>query len=1074
MHRHGGNFVRRTWLSSTKFCNINRVQATHLRRFNGTSKRLSAPEDESVKKPRGKRTKKTLEELPKSLLGPDGAPAAALSPWVGLPDALTRKSTSQKNSKNAALLESVEADIVSKKPPRKRKSSLVEQTTDTVRVATTPPAGLKLSESLKKDDITQDEPQALLPTTPLAREILDNLSRFPHCILLTRVGQFYESYFEQAVQVAKLLNIKLASKSWGGRRVPMAGFPILHLSKYLKVLVQDHRFFVAVCDEFLRDRKLGPKGGFDRRVNRIVTPGTLIDEPFLNPYENNYLLSIGAVEEDTPDDKMARNFGLAWMDVSTGDFYTKCVASDALRDELVRIAPREIVLNEELRGHSRIFLKEQTEDEGFFVSYVSAVLGEEVVTGPPIHSETDDLSSFKTDAGFDPAVLTGPEQAAVELLSAYLSANLFEGAPRLSSPSHEANANRMQIDSHTIKALELKETLREGGTTGSLLSVIKRTVTSGGTRLLSRWICSPSASVGEINARQSLVAFFHARPHLRADIVQALGQLEDATRILQKFLLCRGSASDLVAICATIDGWSAIKSCFELEKEMELRERGRLEDEEWASIDTITSQIDGLQGLASRIRAAVVCEDNQNSDENSVDAMEEAVDESTVPLNRTNGRSTSVTQQWTIQPYFSDALTQLHNEFAACWKARDELAARLQTEYLSPSLTLRSSSAQGYHIHIARAKRDATKIRSDPNFIPVSSSGTTCTFYLAEWSQLGNRMQELYLGISDAEKTAFENLRDDVNAHAGEIRRNSRIMDEIDIAISYANLADELKLIRPTITEDTSYHVVNGRHPTVELGLLGVGKAFIPNTVTFTEDSSLHVITGPNMAGKSTLLRQTALISILAQTGSFVPADSATIGVVDRIFSRVGAKDDLFRNRSTFMVEMLETADIIRRATSNSLVIMDEVGRGTTVEDGLAIAFATVHHMLLQNRCRTLFATHFHELADLLGYSDKHRGQGAFEGVSFFCTDVDETEDGYFTYSHRLRPGINRESHGLKAAQLAGMPDSVISVASDALKWLRGRHASVSIEDRSELQALGSSLAYDHRLIATIPTKRQL
>lgn len=221
----------------------------------------------------------------------------------------------------------------------------------------------------------------------------------------------------------------------------------------------------------------------------------------------------------------------------------------------------------------------------------------------------------------------------------------------------------------------------------------------------------------------------------------------------------------------------------------------------------------------------------------------------------------------------------------------------------------------------------------------------------------------------------------------------------------------------------TSYHVVNGRHPTVELGLLGAGRVFNPNTVSFAPDSSLHVITGPNMAGKSTLLRQTALIAILAQTGSFVPADSARIGVIDRIFSRVGAKDDLFRNRSTFMVEMLETANILRRATPNSLVsciiascyqflwilqvIMDEVGRGTTVEDGLAIAFATVHHLLSQSRCRTLFATHFHELADMLGYSEIHKGQGAFAGVSFFCTDVDETEVGEISFSQKLSSGSN-------------------------------------------------------------------
>lgn len=271
----------------------------------------------------------------------------------------------------------------------------------------------------------------------------------------------------------------------------MAGFPIAHLSKYLKVLVQDHRLFVAICDEFMRDRKVGPKGGFDRRVNRIVSPGTLIDEPFLNPYENNYLLAINAVEEggeDLEGDSMTSSFGLAWVDVSTGDFHTKCVGSDTLQDELARIAPREVVLNDQLPKRSLDFLKDQTEGEGHFVSYIAAAPSTNPIAAIPDDSGIDDLSSPQSA---DPSsfALSSSEQAAADLLSAYLAANLFEGAPQLISPSHEAVANRMQIDSHTIKALELKETMREGGTTGSLLSVIKRTVTSGGTRLLSRWIC---------------------------------------------------------------------------------------------------------------------------------------------------------------------------------------------------------------------------------------------------------------------------------------------------------------------------------------------------------------------------------------------------------------------------------------------------------------------------------------------------------------------------------------------------------------------------------------------------------
>lgn len=269
----------------------------------------------------------------------------------------------------------------------------------------------------------------------------------------------------------------------------MTGFPVIHLNKYLKILVQDHRRFVAICDEFMRDRKLGPKGGFDRRVSRIVTPGTLIDEPFLNPYENNYLLAINSIMGNSGG--MAHSFGLAWIDLSTGDFFTKSVALDALQDELARIAPREIVLNEQLQGESGRFLQQQTADEGYLVSRISVHASKDPnILTSSVNGGADDLISLAHESRAGSSIaLTAVEQSAIDLLSTFLSANLFEGAPRLASPSYEAVLDRMQIDSHTIKALELKESIREGGTTGSLLSTIKRTVTSGGTRLLTRWIC---------------------------------------------------------------------------------------------------------------------------------------------------------------------------------------------------------------------------------------------------------------------------------------------------------------------------------------------------------------------------------------------------------------------------------------------------------------------------------------------------------------------------------------------------------------------------------------------------------
>ncbi|KAI0067908.1 hypothetical protein BV25DRAFT_1911773 [Artomyces pyxidatus] len=898
------------------------------------------------------------------------------------------------------------------------------------------------------------------PRNQLATEILENLTKFPHCILLTRVGQFYESYFDQAGEVARLLNIKLTSRTWDGHRILMCGFPYMHLQKSLKTLVQQNARFVALCEEFPQSSAPGVKPTFDRRVVRVITPGTLIDEPFLNQYENNYLLSVGST--NVPEDLEASSatpVGLAWIDVSTGEFFTKDSSYENLRDDIVRIGPREIVLSKELADRPNHPIRMAILEEDTVSSYISPSTTSHTIQltdSVARASSSDNVTSVGEDVPIKRLVFSDHETAAIDLLTTYLHANLLEHMPRLSLPSREGAEKRMQIDSHTIRALEIKEGMREGGVTGSLLSVVKRTVTNSGTRLLARWLCSPSTSLSEVNARQSLVAFFYARPHLRDDLVEHLQRIDDATRIVQKFLVGRGDASDLSAISSTISIWSSIKNRIELERTMEEREKGTIVPEDWASLDALTSRMDDLAGLSKRITLALEgIKVDEDGDPMSTGSEEETA--SLVPDIAPSSESKPQTEyNWTINPNFSAELVALHSELDGFLRQREQLERRLQRDYDAPSLSLRSSPMQGFHVHVARARRDAGKVKASPEFTVVSESNSTSGFFHRGWASLGRRIMETNNDIGAAEKKAFEMLRGEVNAHEDLLRRNARIVDELDVTLGFANLAAEMRFTRPTVKEDQSLHVVNGRHPTVELGLLSSGRVFTPNTVTFSPDSRLHIITGPNMAGKSTLLRQTALIALLAQTGSFVPADHATVGLVDRLFSRVGAKDDLFRDRSTFMVEMLETAEILQRATPNSLVIMDEVGRGTTVKDGLAIAFATVHHLYAMNQSRVLFATHFHELTDMLGNSPDHKGEGAFQNIGFFCTDVDETEDGHFAYSHRLRPGVNRDSHGLKVAQLAGMPTSAVAVARDALSWLKNNGSANS--NSADLKALGQSL----------------
>ncbi|KAH9944535.1 muts domain V-domain-containing protein [Epithele typhae] len=881
---------------------------------------------------------------------------------------------------------------------------------------------------------------------------LENLRNYPHCILLTRVGQFYESYFDQAKEVAQLLNIKLAKKSWDGQRYCMAGFPIVQLNKYLKVLVQDHRRFVAICEEFPRDPALGAKGGFDRRVVRIVTPGTLIDEPFLNPFENNFLLSITASQAEqgfnTP-------VGLAWIDVSTGEFYTKHGALSTLRDDLVRINPKEVVLDQRLSKDDSSAIRQLLSEEGSFVSY--AAMPHEPPIEDALLSDGDALNPDDVTAQSDasctlPTRSSVDETEAIQLLVSFMHTHLMEHMPSLISPSPESTTGRMLIDSHTVKALEIRENLGDGGMTGSLLSVIKRTVTSSGTRLLARWLCSPSTSVAEINARQSLVAFFHSRAFLRQDILQHLRETEDASRIIQKLLLGRGCFNDLTSICICIDTWERIKQRIITEK-WDSEERS--ESPEWTNMEALLNKLEDLNALADRIRTSVIPRDWTATEGEQSELPDPAA---SPPAGARDPMNPLGLVEWTVKPEFSEELITLHEKLRSLLNTKDSLERRLQIQFLAPSLKLRASPGAGMFVHLSR-KKDAARLKGSPEFAPLSESSSTCTFFHSAWSRLGTEISQTAVSISMAEKRAFEDLRLEVIAQSGKLRRNAKIVDELDVTLAFASLATEMRWVRPVVKEGTAYNVVNGRHPTVELGLLKAGRTFVPNAVSFTQDAQLHLITGPNMAGKSTLLRQTALMSILAQTGSFVPADHAELGIVDRVFSRVGAKDDLFRDRSTFMVEMLETSDILHRATPNSLVIMDEVGRGTTTNDGLAIAFSAINHLLTVNCCRAMFATHFHELADMLGHNpETHRGRGPFSKVAFYYTDITETGDGYFTYTHRLSSGVNRDSHGLMVAKLAGMPQPMIEVAQSALAWLKQRSAE-RVGDRQALQDLGQTLA---------------
>ena len=546
---------------------------------------------------------------------------------------------------------------------------------------------------------------------------------------------------------------------------------------------------------------------------------------------------------------------------------------------------------------------------------------------------------------------------------------------------------------------------------------------------------SPSTSLSDINRRLDLVENFLKNVSLRENVIILLRRTFDSQRLVQKFSLGRGDADDLISLLRTIAASENIGEVLQENISDEFDQNVAIPNLE-NSVSTLLQKLslEGPKALATRIAEAIdedglfECHQNEQlesagivsmaqgilneeGDTEDLEALSQVIRSKTVAKSL-KPQSTEEDDLWTMRRTASTTLERLHEDLVALRNEKSALAAKLRLQIEAPSLSLRWTPGLGHICHIRGVKDVRSSMKTLGSARNASSTKSTRSFYLPEWSNLGGRIDQIRMQMRAEEQRIFHELREQVVLNLVKLRRNAAVLDELDLACSAATLAAEQGLVRPILNEGTSHKIIAGRHPTVNVGLEEQGRAFVSNDCFVGDKQRVWLITGPNMAGKSTFLRQNALISILAQVGFFVPAEHAEIGIVDRIFSRVGSADNLFQDQSTFMVEMLETATILKQASSRSFVIMDEIGRGTTPEDGVAVGFACLHHLYHQNRCRTLFATHFHVLADMT--SD-------WDGVGCYCTDVAETAAGSFSYVHRLRPGVNRHSHALKVAKLAGM-----------------------------------------------------
>lgn len=889
----------------------------------------------------------------------------------------------------------------------------------------------------------------------VVQQARNNMRKFDKCVLLTRVGGFYELYFEHAEKYGPLLNIKVAQKKTAAGSVPMAGFPVHQLDRFLKILVQDLNEFVAISEEFANDASDTVKSGgllFDRRVTRTITPGTLIDEKFMDPYENNYLLALytprpsesldfSEIEKipaelangSIPPSLISTSVGLAWLDLSTGTFSTQVTTLGSLASAAARIGPREIVVDDDLKEDLKQNIMGVLEQQRHLVTYHS--------TPTQTHSISSWTPMLEAEVPMElQPTFTNEEVAAGSLLLAYVKDRLQGSGIKLQPPTRRQDKETMSIDKNSMRALEILTTSKGGvgGGKGSLLHTVRRTVTKSGTRLLREWIASPSMSLQVINARLDVVTLFVRYRALREDITDLLRRTHDSQRLMQKFSTGRGDADDLMSLLKTIEATSEIASL--LETYSGLSADGSQPD----SLDLMRRQslqdlscrlwLKEPKALAARIADAIdedgLTESHRIEEAESADivsmaqgiAEKEGTSEDQAAMSRLSRsklkQKPSTDQEgeeedaWVLRKNASPMLASLHEALDNVRQSKASLIARLRENLGAPSLTLKCNPGLGHYCHVKGTRDIAASSKKVPSNQDAKTTKSTRCFYHSEWSSLGSKIDQARLRIKAEEQRVFQLLREQVVVNLVKLRRNAEVLDELDIGCSFATLAEEQGFVRPGLNSGLDHRIIGGRHPTVKLGLEEQGRAFVSNDCSIGAKERIWLITGPNMAGKSTFLRQNALISVLAQVGSFVPAEHAEIGLVDQIFTRVGSADDLFRDQSTFMVEMMETAAILNQATAQSFVIMDEIGRGTTPEDGIAVGFACLHHLYYKNLCRTLFATHFHALADMTK---------DFKHLACYCTDVMERPGGSFSFVHRLRKGVNRSSHALKVARLAGM-----------------------------------------------------
>lgn len=821
--------------------------------------------------------------------------------------------------------------------------------------------------------------------TPMMAQFMETKLAHPDCLLFYRMGDFYELFFDDAVVASKALDIALTKRgSFKDEPIPMCGVPHHSHESYLSKLIR-HGFKVAICEQVespeeakTRAKKEGGKALVKRDVIRIVTQGTLTEDNQLDQRSNNYLMTVA---------QSSVNTGIAVIDISTGDFYIENTRLEDIPHIVERYAPKEILLSESLHSEKRLndfwhcnrHLLTIWVDSRFNVNNSERQLKN--------YYSLDNLSSLGD--------LTTASISAAGALLDYIELTQKGKIPHIEKPHLIDHDSVLQIDAATRRNLEINRTM-SGEKKGSLLSTLDQTVTSSGARLMAYWLNNPLTHKGEIEARQDCVSYFLNDDNKRDNLRDLLKSCPDIERALSRLSVDRGGPRDLEAILMSLMSSLRIK-------DMINEDDGHVNDLNRPAL--LKDYLDAML-FDSEIHELI-------------DHLDRGLKDDLPLLSRDGGF---------IAKGYAPELDSLR----ALRDNNRQIILDLETEYLKRSgvnkLKIKHNNVIGYYIEVPSAQAQSLFDDEEKFFIHRQTMANAVRFTTVALSDLESKITSASEKALALELQIYQELVLKVRRLATKLSNIAQGLAFLDVISAIAFLSETNNYTRPILFNDTRFVIEGGRHTVVEAHLK-TDQTFIPNDCVLNEQDRLWLLTGPNMAGKSTFLRQNALLVIMAQAGFLIPAEKAEIGIVDKVFSRVGAADDLARGLSTFMVEMVETAAILNQASERSLVILDEIGRGTSTFDGLSIAWGCVEHLHEINKCRTLFATHYHELTQL----DK-----SLNALTCHSMDIKEWE-GEIIFLHKVINGAANRSYGIHVAKIAGLPKAVIARAKDILHHLENK-----------------------------------